>query len=330
MKEARYWKKLEEDNKVRCFICPHTCKISPDNTGLCNNEKNVGGVLYELHYGEISALGMDPIEKKPLYHFYPGRMILSVGTVGCNLGCDFCQNYHLVRAEVPTDKAEPKDIVNAARKKNSFAIAYTYNEPFISFEFVLDCCKMAREAGLKNVLVTNGFYNPKPFEELLPYVDAMNIDLKANKDDFYKNLCQGRLGPVKKTIERAIKSPCLVEITTLLITGENDSDQELTELIDYVASLGKDIPLHFSAYRPMYKRDNPPTPRERLDKAYEIATGKLNWVYIGNVIMDKGRDSICPHCGAVLVSRSGYATRVENLEGQTCKKCGNNVRFVNE
>jgi pyruvate formate lyase activating enzyme len=330
MKEAMYWEKLEQDDKVRCLLCPHTCKISPGNTGICVNKKNEGGSLYAHHYGEISALGMDPIEKKPLYHFCPGRMILSVGTVGCNLGCDFCQNFHLVRAEVPTDNAAPEDIVNAAIRKNSFGIAYTYNEPFISYEFVLDCCKKAREEGLKNVLVTNGFYNPKPFEELLPYVDAMNIDLKAIRDDFYKNLCNGRLGPVKKTIERAVESPCHVELTTLIITGENDSDEDLAELVDYVASLDPNIPLHFSAYRPMYKRDNPPTSRARLEKAYELGTAKLNYVYLGNVIMEKGQDSICPHCGAVLVDRSGYTTRIENLAGESCKSCGNAVSFVNE
>lgn len=328
MKPAKYWEALG-DKKVRCLLCPHQCVILPDQEGICSNKKNIGAKLFAHHWGEVSALGMDPIEKKPLYHFYPGRMILSVGTTGCNLGCSFCQNYHLVNGRASTEPAEPEEIVGQAKRQHSFAIAYTYNEPFISYEFVIDVAKAAHEAGLKNVLVTNGYYNPEPFEELLPYVDAMNIDLKSIRDGFYKKLCKARLAPVLDTIERAAKR-CLVEVTNLIVTDENDSDEEFHDLVDWVAGVSVDIPLHFSAYRPMYKLKNPSTPQKRLRRAYEIAREKLNYVYLGNVIVEVGQDSNCPHCGAVLVERSGYATTIKSLKGPECGSCGNKVNFVNE
>jgi pyruvate formate lyase activating enzyme len=328
MKEARYWEKLD-DGKVRCNLCPHRCVIKPGKLGICRNKKNADGALWAVHYGEVTALAMDPIEKKPLYHFYPGRSILSVGTQGCNLGCDFCQNYHLWDGRVHTDRAAPEDIVKAAKRQGSFAVAYTYNEPYISFEYVLDTARLAHDAGIKNVLVTNGFYNPEPFEELLPLVDAMNIDLKSIRNDFYKRLCKARVDPVKRTIERAARD-CLVEVTNLIVTHENDSDDDLQDLVDWVASVSPDIPIHFSAYRPTHKLKNPSTPMERLLRAYDIAGEKLNYVYLGNVILDVGADSFCPHCKATLVFRSGYRTRVESLKGDKCGKCGNDVHFVNE
>jgi len=328
MKQASYWEAREE-GKVRCRLCPHQCVISPDREGICKNKRNVDGKLFAHRYGEISALALDPIEKKPLYHFHPGRMILSVGTIGCNLSCRFCQNYHLVQGQVPTDPATPEEIVQAAIKQRSFGISYTYNEPFISFEFVLDTAKLAKEKGLSNVLVTNGYYNPEPFEELLPFIDAMNIDLKSIRDGFYKKLCKARVEPVKVTIARAVKD-CLVEVTNLLVTGENDSDEDLRDLVDWLAGVGPEIPLHFSAYRPMFKLNNPSTPLERLNRAYEIASQKMKWVYLGNVMMELGQDSNCPHCRARLVRRRGYSTKLENLRGSECGKCGGAVNFVAE
>jgi len=219
--------------------------------------------------------------------------------------------------------------VQAAIKQRSFGISYTYNEPFISFEFVLDTAKLAKEKGLSNVLVTNGYYNPEPFEELLPFIDAMNIDLKSIRDGFYKKLCKARVEPVKVTIARAVKD-CLVEVTNLLVTGENDSDEDLRDLVDWLAGVGPEIPLHFSAYRPMFKLNNPSTPLERLNRAYEIASQKMKWVYLGNVMMELGQDSNCPHCRARLVRRRGYSTKLENLRGSECGKCGGAVNFVAE
>jgi len=269
LKPAKYWVKKEE-GVVQCLLCPHQCTIKPGKEGICKNKKNIEGELYAHRYGEVSAIALDPIEKKPLYHFYPGSQILSIGTVGCNFQCKFCQNYHLVEATVPTEEVEIEELISSAKRHRSVGIAYTYNEPFISFEFVLDCAVRAREAGLKNVLVTNGYYNPEPFEELLPYIDAMNIDLKSLQDDFYRRLCGGRLEPVLKTIERAHQD-CLVELTNLLVTDENDSDEDIQKLVDWIASLDPEIPLHFSRYHPMYKFTNPPTPIER------VGTGLSDW-----------------------------------------------------
>lgn len=325
MKEAMHWKK-EEDGKVRCLLCPHQCSLGEGETGICSNKRNAGGTLEAARFGEITALAMDPIEKKPLYHFHPGEQILSVGTYGCNLSCDFCQNHHLWNGHVPAETLLPKDLVARARGR-SFAIAYTYNEPFMGYEYVLESARLAHAEGIKNVLVTNGYYNPGPFEELLPYIDAMNIDLKSMRDDFYKRLCGARLKPVQRTIERAVGG-CLVELTNLIIPGENDSDRELAELAGYVAGVSPDIPMHFSAYRPMHKRRNPPTPSGRLEKAYELARARLKYVYVGNVIMGLGSDSECPSCGATLVKRSGYRTRVVGLAGDKCGACGESVNFV--
>jgi len=328
LKKAKYWQKKGTD-AIQCLVCPNECVIKPGKEGICKNKKNIDGELYAHRYGEVSAISMDPIEKKPLYHFYPGSQILSIGTVGCSLSCDFCQNYHLVEAQVPTEKVAPEEIIELAKKQGSFGVSYTYNEPFISYEFVFDCSILAKKAGLKNVLVTNGYYNLEPFEELLPYIDAMNIDLKSIREDYYRKFCHGRLEPALKVIERAQKS-CLVELTNLIVTGLNDSDEDLKDLIDWVAKLNPEIPLHFSRYHPMFKMDNPPTPMERLEKAFELAKEKLKYVYLGNVWGELGQDSICPNCGAILVKRIGYNIKIKDLQGNHCKKCETKLNFVNE
>ncbi len=326
MKEAKYWE-AREDGLAQCHLCPRHCVIKDGKTGFCGAKKNVGGTLYAHRYGQITALGMDPVEKKPLYHVCPGQMILSVGTYGCSLSCDFCQNHHLWNGRASTEPATPEEIVATARRQGSFGIAYTYNEPYISYEYVLDVARLARDAGLKNVLVTNGYYNEEPFEALLPFIDAMNVDLKSINDDFYQKLCKGQVGPVQRTIERAAKD-CLVEITNLIVTDENDSDEGLAALVDYVAGISVDLPIHFSAYRPMFKLTNPATPMERLQKAYELASAKLNYVYLGNVHAQVGSDSRCPSCQATLVKRSGYQTKVVSLEGDQCGECGSAVHFI--
>ena len=325
---ASYWEKLD-DSLVQCRLCPHQCKIRPGQDGICRNKHNQDQVLYAKHYGEVTALAMDPMEKKPLYHFYPGRMIFSVGTQGCNLACSFCQNWHLWDGDVRADEMSPADIVAAARREGSMAIAYTYNEPFMSFEYVMAIARLARAEGLKNVMVTNGYYNPEPLEELLPLIDAFNIDLKSIRDDFYRKLCRGRVEPVKRTIERASRR-AMVELTNLIVTGENDRDQDFHDLVDWVAGVSVDIPLHFSAYRPMYKMNNPPTGQDRLLSAYRIARAKLRYVYLGNVSMTEGQDSICPHCGTTLVKRTGYQVRMVSLAGAHCAACRNELHFVNE
>jgi pyruvate formate lyase activating enzyme len=326
MLEARYWEPVEGGN-CRCRLCPHMCLIEEGQSGTCQNKRNMGGKLMAVRFGEITALNLDPVEKKPLYHFHPGRGILSVGTFGCNLACSFCQNFNLWNGQPDTEPVPPERVLQAARRANSFGVAYTYNEPYMSFEYVLECAKLMRANGLKNVMVTNGYYNREPLEELLPFIDAMNIDLKSINDDFYQRMCQARVGPVKRTIARCAQS-CLVELTNLLVTNENDSDADIAALVDWVASVNIDIPLHFSAYHPMFKLKNPPTPIERLERAYEIASSKLHYVYLGNVNLDQGADSYCPHCHARLVHRVGYNTRIEKLDGDKCGGCGKKLNFV--
>lgn len=326
LKEAKYYKKLS-DNEVRCLLCPKLCRIKDGENGYCSIRKNISGTLYAIAYNSAAAIHMDPIEKKPLYHFYPGSEILSLGTVGCNQRCLFCQNWSLVEGEIPEPNITPEDAIESAKRLNSIGIAYTYNEPLIWFEFVLDTAKIAKREGLKNVLVTNGEINPHPLKELLPYIDAMNIDLKSINKEFYKNICDGNLNTVKKTIETSFRV-CHIEVTNLLVTEKNDSDEDIKSLVDYVASLSKDIPLHFSRYFPQYKMDAPPTPIDKLFRAYEIGRKKLKYVYLGNVWSEEESNTYCPDCNNLLIKRAGYATKIMGLSGKKCSKCGNEINII--
>lgn len=326
-KEAMHWEKLEGDD-VRCLLCPHRCIIRCGKTGLCRVRHNAGGCLQTAVYGRVSAVAMDPVEKKPLYHFHPGAMILSLGQAGCTFHCDFCQNYHLLAPDIRMQPMPCGTAVELAVSRNSFAIAYTYNEPWVGYEYVLDTAQAARRAGLKNVLVTNGYYSKAPFEKLAPLIDAMNIDLKSIRDDFYRRWTRGRLGPVKRTIERALELGIHVELTNLLVTGLNDSEEDVRDLASYAAGLDSGLPLHLSRYHPAYRMDRPPTPLENLVRAYETASERLDYVYLGNVTGSGGADSICPGCSGLLVSRSGFSVRLEALESGRCRDCGKEVNFV--
>ena len=283
MKEALYYEKLAAA-AVRCRLCPHACLIAPGGRGLCGVRVNNAGVLYSEVYGRTTGIALDPIEKKPLYRYHPGEYILSVGTKGCNLRCSFCQNWQISQdPHAPTSGITSADIIAKAREARSFGVAYTYNEPFIWYEFVLETAKLARREGLANVLVTNGFVSREPLEEMLPFIDAMNIDLKSFSDDFYRKLCGARLAPVLETIKRCARS-CHVELTTLLIPGENDREEELEKMVAWIREeLGEDMPLHLSRYFPCYKMDLPPTPPESLRRAERIAKTRLKHVYLGNV-----------------------------------------------
>jgi len=282
MKEALYWEK--EGSKVHCLLCPHNCRIVSGLTGVCGVRQNIDGKLYTLVYGETTSVSLDPVEKKPLYHYHPGEQILSLGTKGCNFKCPFCQNWAISQdLNVPTEAITSQWVIDKAKECKSFGIAYTYNEPFIWYEFVLDTAKLAKEQGLENVLVTNGYVNPKPLEEMLPFIGAMNIDLKSMDDDFYGKYCKGTLEPVLNTIKRSVKS-CHVELTNLIIPGLNDSEDNLIRLVDWVYNnVGADVPLHFSRYFPCYKLNQPVTPKSTLDLACKIAKKKLKNVYVGNV-----------------------------------------------
>lgn len=325
MKEAKYWR--NEGDAIRCRLCPQVCLISEGERGFCMIRKNVGGTLYATHYSKAAAVAMDPIEKKPLYHFYPGSQILSVGTVGCNFRCPFCQNWHLVEQAVACHDTTPDNLVKIALEKDSIGISYTYNEPFIWYEFVYDTSVLAKEKGLKNVLVTNGYVSPEPLRDILPYIDALNVDLKSIKEDFYVSYSKGHLKPVQNTIVNA-KAQAHVEVTNLLITGLNDTREEIQQLVDWVASVSRDIPLHFSRYFPAHKMDRPPTSEATLYMAYEIAREKLDYVYLGNLRSDRGQDTLCPDCGALLVERRGYYTEIRQLSKGTCGKCGRKISIV--
>lgn len=283
MHEALYYEKLD-NAKVKCRLCPHNCVIPEERRGICGVRINKGGTLFSEIYGEITSLALDPVEKKPLYHFHPGEYILSAGTKGCNLSCSFCQNWRISKnIDAPTEAVTPSGLVEKAVKSKSFGIAYTYNEPFIWYEFISDTARLAKKAALANVLVTNGFVNMPPLEGILPFIDAMNIDLKSFNDDFYRKTCGGRLDPVLETIKRSVRS-CHVELTTLLIPTVNDSGEELERLVDWVyENAGEEVPLHFSRYFPCYKMDIPPTTMESLRRAERIAKKKLKYVYLGNV-----------------------------------------------
>ncbi|OAT80774.1 AmmeMemoRadiSam system radical SAM enzyme [Desulfotomaculum copahuensis] len=331
MHEAFFYEKAAED-KTLCRLCPKLCRISEGRTGFCRVRRNEKGVLYTTNYGEVSSLAIDPVEKKPLYHFFPGSLILSLGTVGCNLRCGFCQNWQISQANARTRHIEPAGVVAAAEREADRAapgrpvtgLAYTYSEPFMWYEFVYDTARLARDAGLKNVLVTNGYVNEEPLKQLLPYIDAMNIDVKGFTEEYYRSACAGRLEPVLRTVEIA-QAYCHVELTTLLVPGLNDNPEDTRRLVDWVAELNPEIPLHFSRYFPGYKFDLPPTPLETLENAWRVAREKLAYVYIGNAPELARDDTVCPQCGYLVIRRTGYAVDAAGLDKNRCRQCGREI-----
>jgi pyruvate formate lyase activating enzyme len=321
-----------QDNKVKCTLCPHLCVLAEGKAGICRVRKNEEGVLVTEVYGKACCLRFDPIEKKPLYHFYPGSVILSVGSVGCNLRCKFCQNWEISQTcaeDYPYLKpVRSDDIIKMARERQDNAgIAYTYNEPVVWFEFMMEIAGKAKESGLRNVMVSNGYINSTPLAELLELMDAFNIDLKAFTDDFYKRVTGARLQPVKETILMIRKHNRHLELTHLLITGLNDDERQFEEMVKWIGGeLGPETPLHLSRYFPNFELENKATPLSKLLQFYEMATHYLHYVYLGNVAADEGRITACPHCSANLVERVGYSTYKKGLDAKgKCKKCGNQV-----
>ncbi|HKM39380.1 MAG TPA: AmmeMemoRadiSam system radical SAM enzyme [bacterium] len=332
MMNAQYWK-AAQDGKVNCCLCPHNCSIGPGHTGVCRVRVNKEGTLIAANYGRVSSMAMDPVEKKPLYHFYPGRDIFSIGTVGCNLRCSYCQNYTISQQEAPTRLLSPDQAVQLVLNQgpNCIGIAFTYNEPFMWYEYVLATAKKARAAGVKTVMVTNGFVRDEPLQELLQFIDAMNIDLKAFSESTYRKLCGGSLQPVLDTVEAAVRFGCHVEATTLIIPTYNDSAAEIESLSKWLANLSPQIPLHLSRYFPQYKLSLPPTPLKTLEQAFNIARASLNYVYIGNADLGLGRNTCCPCCGATLIKRQGYSVRLIGLkEGGSCANCGFTLTLVTD
>ena len=291
MTEALYYRKTDNNNVV-CELCPHYCKIMPDKTGICRVRKNIDGTLYSLNYGVISSAALDPIEKKPLFNFMSGSYIFSIGSIGCNLGCLFCQNWNIAGAgesRLPEfgNNISPDLIVNIAIKKiieGNIGIAYTYNEPTVWFEFMKDIATLAKAKGLKNVMVSNGYINPKPLADLLPLIDAFNIDLKGYSEKFYKEITKSTLNPVLETLKSIAKNGNHLEIAYLVIPGENDDPEEFEKIVHWIKDeLGQNISLHINRYFPCHKLSKPPTTIEKLKELYDIADKILDNVYIGNI-----------------------------------------------
>jgi pyruvate formate lyase activating enzyme len=325
-REAMHYKKLEE-GKVICELCPHKCNIRTDSKGVCGVREIKNGVLETVNYGCVSSIGIDPIEKKPLYHYMPGSQILSVGSFGCNFNCGFCQNFQIAKEMPETKEISPDKLIELAikyKEQGNIGIAFTYNEPSIWYEYVFDTSKKCKEADMSVVVVTNGYINKEPLTELLPYVDAMNIDLKAFNNDYYKKVCNGDVESVMSTIERA-NSSCHVEITTLLVDGYNASNEEIESLSKWLASINRDIPLHLSRYHPTYKFTEPPTKIESMNRCADIARKHLHHVYIGN-LGNVDNNTYCWKCGTRLIDRSNYTLNI-HMTSNKCPKCNSNINI---
>ncbi|OFY40986.1 MAG: AmmeMemoRadiSam system radical SAM enzyme [Bacteroidetes bacterium RBG_13_44_24] len=318
------------EDKIECLLCPHQCKIAEGKTGICGVRRNNGGAVELLTYGVLSGYALDPIEKKPLYHFYPGTNILSLGSYGCNLRCDFCQNYTISQRVSSgfVSKTEIDGILHDAHDAlNNIGIAFTYNEPVIWFEFISDVARKARKKGLKTVMVSNGYVNKEPLDEIISFTDAFNIDLKAFNNEFYRKLTGADLEPVKNTLKQIACSGKHLEITTLVIPGQNDDEKEMALQTEWIAGeLGRDVPFHLSRYFPMYRREDPSTPPETLKKLAGIASKSLNYVYVGNMTNDAGQNTVCPKCGKSVTKRSRYHTKLQNLDRKgNCTGCGTSI-----
>ena len=326
------WWEPEERDWVRCVLCPRYCSLPEGSRGFCYLRQNVKGRLITHAHGMAIGLCVDPIEKKPLYHFYPGSSILSFGTLGCNLGCKFCQNWHMSKvAEQPHERPTytPGNLVQLALDKDCTGIAYTYNEPIIFGEWVREVAREARAAGLKNVLVTNGYITPQAREAVFENIDAANVDLKAITSVFYRQLTLSHLEPVLDTLRwLAQQKDVWLEITNLLIPGENDTEQEIQELTQFIRrELSPRIPLHFSAFHPDFKlQHHPATSLNTLVKAYHIARDSgLEFVYLGNVFTEVGQNTICPNCEQVLIHRLGWQVEMNSRFAGVCPSCKNEL-----
>ena len=328
MKEAMF-QEPKEGNKVQCGLCSHRCLIAPGHRGICAVRENRDGTLYSLVYDRIIARNIDPIEKKPLFHFLPGSLSYSLATPGCNFRCKHCQNADISQLPrdkggmVPGEPVSPAEIVEAALRHHCASISYTYTEPTIFFELAYDTAKLARKAGLKNVFVTNGYITPEALREISPVLDAANIDLKGFTDDFYKNICGARLQPVLDSIRLYKELGIWIEITTLVIPGHNDSENELRQIAQFVRSVGEGVPWHVSRFHPTYKLiDQPRTPLETLKRARQIGIDEgLRYVYEGN-IPGEGEETICWSCGKSLVKRYGFSVEENHIKDGKCGFCG--------
>lgn len=323
LKEAMYYRKLEGD-LVQCQLCPNKCLLREGQRGICKVRENIGGKLYSMNYGKIVAMNLDPIEKKPFFHFLPGEKAFSIAAPGCNLRCLYCQNWQIsqvVPEEINFVQMKPEEVVQRAIESQAKIIAYTYSEPTVFYEFMIDTAKIAREKGLKNVVVTSGYINPEPLRELCKYVDAIKVDLKGFNENFYQKVTQGTLQPILETLKIIKEEGVWLEIVNLIIPGLNDSEKEIRELSRWIKeNLGEDIPLHFIRFFPNYKMQNlPPTPIETLIRAREIAFEEgLKFVYTGNIDFEEGETTFCPNSKEKAILRKGFFLIKNNLKDGHC------------
>ncbi|MEM4337134.1 MAG: AmmeMemoRadiSam system radical SAM enzyme [Candidatus Woesearchaeota archaeon] len=336
MKKAILWKKLKK-NGVECLACNFRCKISEGQTGVCLVRKNIKGKLYSLIYGSIISKNIDPVEKKPLFHFYPGTRTFSIGTLGCNFRCLFCQNYEISQyiregGFILGENITPKQVVEEAKKYECQSIAYTYNEPSIFVEFVVDTAKIAKKNNLKNIYVTNGYETKEALERIKGLIDAMNIDLKSFDKNFYMKICGAvDVEKVIETITTAYNMGFWIEITTLIIPNHNDSEENLRRIAKFISSLNKNIPWHITRFFPMYKMEKiPPTPIDTLIRAYKIGLeAGLKYIYIGNVHKEHYENTFCPKCNKIVIERRWELGIVKNfLKNNSCPHCGEHIAGV--
>jgi len=328
--EARFYKK-HPDREIECTLCPRFCKLSDKERGYCGVRENMGGTYYTLVYGKACSIHVDPIEKKPLFHFLPNNQALSIATAGCNVNCKFCQNWEIsqVRPEqINHVDFPPTSVVKSAQANKCPIIAYTYSEPIVFYEYMYDTSQQARKKGIKNVVITGGHINPTPLKELIQVVDAIKIDLKSFSQEFYTNYVRGKLQPVLDAIKIVANSTIWMEIVYLVIPTLNDTPEEIRSMCQWVLrEIGPDVPLHFSRFHPMYLMKNlPPTPISTLERARNIAIKEgIHYVYIGNVPGHKAENTYCPNCKNILIKRMGYQIQIINLTNGKCKFCNNPI-----
>ncbi len=318
-------------NRIKCLLCRHYCSLKDGQIGICGVNKNEGGKIVNLVYGKISAINIDPIEKKPLYHFLPGTTSLSIGTVGCNFKCPFCQNWQISQSKSIENyyRVTPEEIVNIALERSSKSISYTYNEPTIFYPFAKDIALLAKRVGLKNIFVSNGFESPEIIDDMVGIIDAFNIDIKSFKSDYYKKYLKGGLDGVLDTLKRLKERNFWIECTTLIVPQDNDSYQELNDIANFITKeLDINTPWHITAFYPNYKVNNKDsTPIESLERAYKIGKGVgLNFIYMGNIL--KTNSTYCPNCKESLIERVGYSIRKNIVKDGRCPKCNSKIAGV--
>jgi len=333
MKEAMLW--TGKNGNVLCHLCAHRCNIGDGDRGLCGVRLNSKGRLYTLVYGKLISRAIDPIEKKPLYHFLPGSRSYSIATAGCNFFCDFCQNWQISQmthedGSIYGEDATPEEIVADALAHKCESISYTYTEPTIFFEFAYDTARLGKESGLRNVFVTNGYQTPETIERMTEVIDAANVDLKAFNDEFYKTRCRARLAPVLKAIRMMYEKGIFIEVTTLIVPGENDNMDEIAQIAEFIASISPEIPWHVSRFHPQYKQTHKEwTSSDTIFRALEIGKSRgLKYLYAGNLPAGEYEHTHCPHCGATVVERSGFYSLTSGLRGSNCRACGKTLPII--